>query len=251
MRKEQRQKVWPWAALAFLIGPIVFSACSLLGLNIAKETTVDPGGQTPTLVFTLAIPTAKATVEASPLPATPSPTAAPTLTVPPTPTPIPEQDPTATPLAGDVPPVRYVVQMGSPRYLRAFTHADLGCQWVGVAGQVFDATGAGAKDVAVMVTGSIDAQAIQRAARTDELSPFGPGGYEIFLTDHLSDTPQKISVQLFNLDDQPLTGPFQIDLPTQCDQNLIVVNFNEGKVTQPLSTEGEVPQQLFIPVISR
>lgn len=249
MHKEQRQKVWPWAALAFLIGPMVFSACSLFGINLARSTNTDPGEQTPTLVYTLAIPSATATVEASPIPATPSPTAAPLLTA--TPAFTPQQDPTATTSVADLPAARFSVQNGTPRYLQAFTHADLGCLWVGVAGQVFDATGAGASGMVVMVTGSMNGQALQRAARTDVQSPFGPGGYEIFLGDYASNMVQKVSVQLFNQDDQPMSDPFQVDVPDQCDQNLVVVNFNEGEPQQPIHIEGEGNRQVYIPILSR
>lgn len=254
MRKEQRQKVWPWAALAFLVGPVLFSACSLFGLNISSGGSPVPLTATPTLVSTLVLPSATASLPATALPATP-------LQAPPLPrtltpavslstsTPVASATPVATSTPGQTPvspasqqkPEHFALQIGSPKYIPAFAHTDQGCQWIGLAGQVFDANGAGASGIAVQVSGSIDGEPFQWKTLTAEQSPFGPGGYEIFLTNHISTTPQAALVQLFDAQGQPLSDPVPVIVPDQCDQNLILINF----------VNGDSPHEIFIPALSR
>lgn len=240
MRKEQRQKVWPWAAIAFLIGPVFFSACSLFGLNIGAGMPAPTSTPEPTLVATLALDTA---TPSAPLPSGPTlgatrmaNTPLPSPTAPPLATP-----PLPVPIATQAASAPYAIQLGSPRYLRAFDHAEAGCQWFGVAGQVLDAGGNGAGDVAVFVSGSLDGLSIQRAALTTDQSPFGPGGYEILLADHASSTPQTMTLQLYNTQSQPLSDPVKVVVPNQCDQNLLLVNF----------AAGPAPRSLYFPVITR
>jgi len=119
----------------------------------------------------------------------------------------------------------YSIQLGSPKYLPAFSHTEQACQWLGVAGQVFDESGAGVQGLAVLLTGNSDGQAVERAVLTAEQSDYGPGGYEIFLADRIPGNATSFQIQLFDLQDQPLSEPLAIRPPVNCEQNLVLVNF--------------------------
>lgn len=240
MGKAQRQKVWAWVALAFLIGPIILSACSLFGLDISSgETPAPPLTAMPTLIATLSLPTETPALQAT----APTSTSSASLS---TSTPAPSITPIATSAQTPVSSGNYqvsehfVVQSGAPKYIPAFTHVDQGCQWIGLAGQVFDANGVGVSGISVQVSGSIDGESFQWKTLTAEQSPFGPGGYEIFLTNHVSTTPQAALVQLYDAQGQPLSDPVPVIIPDQCDQNLILVNF----------VNSESQHQIFLPVLS-
>ncbi len=133
----------------------------------------------------------------------------------------------------------YRVQVGSPKYLAAFSHAELGCNWLGLAGQVFDFEGRSRAGLVVFATGAFDGRPVNQVAVTGNHSTYGPGGYEIFLSGHLPSGSNTITVQLYNLEGQPLSEPFALKLPTSCDQNLIMMNFQasfeEQKVYLPIT----------------
>lgn len=145
--------------------------------------------------------------------------------------------PSAPELAAE-PAAPYRIQIGSPRYLPAFTHLDQGCRWLGLAGQVFDARGDSLADVAVFASGSFEGQPVNFVATTGNHNTYGPGGYEITVSDHLPAGLEEITVQLFDVVGQPLSEAISISLPTDCSQNLVMVNF------QPYSE----PYHLYIPL---
>jgi hypothetical protein len=178
--------------------------------------------------------------KATEIPPEPSPTE--TALQVPTETPLPTLIPTATPLPPAPPQVvlPYAAQLGSPKYLAAFTHPVQDCTWLGVAGQVFDRNGAGINNIAVFVSAVQEGQPVNQIGVTGEQSPYGPGGYEILLSDYLSQNVQTLQVQLYDLQGQPLSEPVNIGMPT-CTENLALLNF-QGIYTS---------QELFIPSVQR
>lgn len=128
----------------------------------------------------------------------------------------------------------YRLQVGSPGYLPAFQHADQGCQWLGAAGQAFDSSGASRGGLVIFITGELEGQPVNAVAVTGSHPAYGPGGYEIFLSDHLPSMSSVLTAQLYSLDGQELSEPYAINLPTQCEQNLILVNFQANYETKKI-----------------
>jgi hypothetical protein len=138
---------------------------------------------------------------------------------------LPSEPAEPLPLDGSMP---YMLQMGTPIYLPAFSHADKGCQWIGFGGQVFDAQGAGKDGLVVFLTGTIDNQPIHLFGITAPQNVFGSGGYEIFLSDRLPEKTQSVEIQLFTVQGHPLSAPVAVAPPITCDQNLALVNFQSS-----------------------
>jgi len=152
---------------------------------------------------------------------TPTPTETPI-----TPTPVPELPaPEASPTAEPTPTPLLGLQSGSARYIQAFNHLDRGCNWVGVAGQVFDANGAGMPDVLITVSGKLEGRQTEWMALTNSDSPYGPGGYEVMLANRMYNPPPPLTIQAFNLQGLPISEPYQFAFPGAFEANLLIVTF--------------------------
>jgi hypothetical protein len=175
------------------------------------------------------------TVSATPVPPTPT-----KETPPQTPTIAPTKQlllkPTATPhLLG--------VQIGSPAFLSNFAHPDLGCQWMGVAGQVFNDEGAPMPDLVVEVGGSIAGQPALGLAITGSSESYGPGSYEIKLGDAPLASSGTVWAQVYDLDGIPLSALIYFSTSDDCTKNLVLLNFVQA-YTLP-------DEWIYLPLIMR
>ena len=124
---------------------------------------------------------------------------------------------------------QFILQPGTPAYLPNFNHPNTDCDWMGVAGQVFDANGV---EVLGLVIHSGDQTAI-----TGNVLAYGPGGYEIQLSDSPQNTTAQYWVQVFNMEGQPLSDQVFFNTYADCSQNLILVNFITADLeSQPKQT---------------
>jgi len=119
------------------------------------------------------------------------------------------------------------VQANSPVYIQNFANTEDGCNWLGIAGQVFGETGQPVLNQVVVVKGQIADRQINSVTLTglDSATQYGPGGYEIVLYSKTIGTQGMISIQLFDIKGPPQTPPVFIDTFEDCSKNLIIVNF--------------------------
>ena len=185
--------------------------------DVGLGITLEPN--TPTVVD----PTSTSTdVVESPTPgATATSTTAPTATATSTP------EPTFTPTL-----VPYTLQLLNPYYLTNFTHVDLGCDWMGVAGQIFDKDGLVQKVILgkaggdILGTPIVEEMTMPLAESEIDLA-YGPGGYELTLANSPADTEDTIWIQLYNLAGNPLSEKIYLTTYDDCLKNLILMNFIE------------------------
>jgi len=161
------------------------------------------------------------------------PTAAATQTRPPaTPTqPIPTATPTAVPSPTPVSELTYLygIQPGLPLAISSWIYE---CDWLGVAGQVFDMQGHLVESLIVEAGGTLDGQPVFGLTLTGMAEEYGPGGYEITFADHPVASQGEIWVQVRDISGQPLSPQVYIDTVNDCDQNLVLLNFEEGAEPQ-------------------
>jgi len=122
----------------------------------------------------------------------------------------------------------YNSQPGTPIGINAWTH---GCDWLGVAGQVFDGRGEPVDQLVVEAGGTLDGQPIFGLSITGIVSGYGPGGFEIQLRYQLKSSVGTVWVQLKNEFAQPLSPKIFIDTFDNCNQNLILLNFVRADAT--------------------
>ncbi len=153
------------------------------------------------------------------------PTATATSTAPSTPTFTPQPTFIAT-------PVPYQLQVMNPFYLSNFTHEELGCDWLGVAGQIFSSGGQVQVDILIKAGGELDGKPVEEDMTMPLAEPetdlaYGPGGYELTLASSPSDTESTAWVQLFSLEGDPLSEKIFLTTYNDCQKNLLLMNFIE------------------------
>ncbi len=161
---------------------------------------------------------------------TPSAVVTNTVTILPTHTPAPtatlEPTATSTPLSAI-----YFPQPGTPAYIANFARPAKGCNWLGVAGQVFGPDGLPVLNLIVSVKGKLGNTVVDAFSMTGlaEGDPYGPGGYEIKLANQTFSTNGSLAIQVFDLDARPLSSPLVFDTFSDCSKNLIVINFTRDQ----------------------
>ena len=160
----------------------------------------------------------------------PTPTSIPPLvptntTIPPTAivvAPEPTLAPTATSFVEPTSVYSYVLQEGSIGYTTQFAYPELGCDWLGVAGTVFDAQGNAADDLIVNVKGP---DGFSKDALIGSKPEFGPAGYEVTLASSPVATDMLYTVQLLDVFGNPVSERRSLTTFDDCDRNLILANF--------------------------
>ncbi len=167
------------------------------------------------LVSTVFTPPATATPAPPPEGVTPS--AVPS----PTPHPATQTALPSTPTTSSAMP--FAVLDGSPLFSPAFLHADLGCAWMGAAGQVFDMDGKPISNLTVRVAGTAGGSPVDALGITGAADGYGPGGYEVKLADQA--VAGVFRIELRDAEGKALTEPFSFETSGRCEQNLGVINF--------------------------
>jgi hypothetical protein len=168
---------------------------------------------------------------------TPEPTEEPTATSTPRPsaTPLPTDTPipvlpSETPTAGPTPVFSFALQQGSPQTIPNIYHPDLGCNWMGVAGQATALNGGPATGLIVQVGGSLPGQLFEsRISLTGAVTQYGQAGYEIPLADKAIDSKGTLWIQLLDNANLPFSDKIYFDTFADCQKNLIVINFQQVK----------------------
>lgn len=141
---------------------LLISGCQLIPILLPTPSTATPEiTNTPEKEET-ETPINTATITASPTPVQ-------TATL--SPNPLPSIMPTSLP---------YALQTGSPAYIQNFAHTEADCNWLGIAGQVFDAENKTVNNLVINVKGILGQTEIDAIALTGipEGDIYGPGGYE-------------------------------------------------------------------------
>ncbi len=224
--EEPKKRKRPDEGLLWNVLTVVFlllTLCMLAGFAMVFVNPYVPFNPfpPPTLPAVVSLPSPTATLPLMTLPPTwtPVPTVTPTVSSTDTPTPLPAP-PTLTPT-----PFPYELQPGSPTYTTSkIFHADAGCNWLSVAGQVLDASGKPVV-VNVMVRGELADTPVELFTISGTATNFGPGGYELQLSTHLVASEQTLYVQLFDPNGLPISPLVYFDTHDNCDENIVLVNF--------------------------
>ena len=177
---------------------------------------------------------------ATPLPSeTPSPQPSPTLTatITTTPTPRPEVQaatPADTPTPEGSPTPAgwsYAFDLQSDPELIKSTlyHPDLGCEWLGIAGQAFDIRSSPAIGIRVQVGGYLGGRDIDLNTLTGAAIAYGRSGYELKLADVPYTSNETLWVRLLDQQGIPLSDKIYFDTSNDCDHNLVIINFKQTR----------------------
>ena len=128
--------------------------------------------------------------------------------------------------------VPYTLQVMNPHYLGNFTHSELGCDWLGIGGQIFNSEGVVQKDIIIKTGGDLDGspaieQMTMPLADPDIDLAYGPGGFELTLANSPAESDSTLWIQLFSLEGDPLSEQIFLITYDDCQKNLLLINFIE------------------------
>lgn len=228
-----------WNTLTIIV--LLVTACvvlAFLSLFLNPNILFNPFPP-PTLPTVAELPTLTPTARGVLPPTwTPGPTKEPTLTPTPRPTftPLPTETPfnlftpTATPtetlsLAG----LPYSVAAGSPVAISSVTfHPEAGCNWMGVAGQVLDLSGAPVSTgVVIQLSGVLEGEFLDITSLTGIAPQYGQSGYEFTLKDTPLASNNTLWVQLLDQSGAPLSEKIYFETFEDCNRNLTFINFKQ------------------------
>ncbi len=145
----------------------------------------------------------------------------------PTSTPTPTQTPTETPTPGPSPTASstrsaypFTMDKNSPIFTANYAN-NAGCNWLGVAGQVFDLEGNPVPAGAYMIW--VTESGINYQTFTGGAPAYGPSGWEVFLNDRPRVATHR--VQLFTPSGTPVSQVIEFSTWASCSQNLVLINF--------------------------
>ncbi|HLF89241.1 MAG TPA: hypothetical protein VI451_09870 [Anaerolineales bacterium] len=182
-------------------------------------------------------PTLTPTITPQQLPPTftpaPTNTPLPTATLRPSSTPIPTNTPvslvtppTADPNATATPIFPYLIQDKNPLYIDYnVINNSLGCNFMGVGGQIFDNNGTPKQGLIIELGGTIQGLSVTGLAVSGTAQSYGQAGYELPIADGPIASNKTLYVQLLDQSGIPISEKIFFDTFEDCEKNLILINF--------------------------
>jgi hypothetical protein len=235
--KKKRKPGLLWNILTTLVLFMVVGVVVIFAIIFTNPNSFLNPLPLPTLPEVMVLPTVTPTPRQI-LPATWTPVVAPTLepTQPPKPSATlpPLEEPTATTegvenTTSDMP---FVLHDGNPQYIPNLYHSDLGCNWMGIGGQVLSLNGAPVTGVVIKLGGQIAGQVLDEDFFTISgiATQYGPAGYEFDLTKFVSGptaSSASLWVQLLDQASLPMSDKIYFDTFEDCDKNTIIIYFKQ------------------------
>ncbi len=229
-----------WNILTVLVLMAVLCVALGFGMIFINPYTAFNPFPPPTLPPTLAFPTLTPTpLGVLPPTWTPLPTEEPTATNTPRPTstPFPTETPfslfTPTETSAASPTVAlgmpYNVAPGSPVAISSVAfHPEAGCNWMGVAGQVLDLSGAPiSTGIVIQLSGVYGGAFVEKTSLTGIAPQYGLAGYEFYLGDKPIASNKTLWIQLLDQAGAPLSEKIFFETFGDCERNLIFINFKQ------------------------
>ena len=121
-------------------------------------------------------------------------------------------------------------QSGSPAYISNFTHPEAGCNWAGVAGQVFGPDNNAVSGFTVVISGSINGSYINTSGVTGSAQAYGNGGYEVQISSAPFTSNGSLTAYLLDTELKQVAAPVPVATHQDCQSNLLLLNFVKSKM---------------------
>jgi hypothetical protein len=145
-----------------------------------------------------------------------------------TPTPTPTSTPTPTVTPSPTQELMPFILIGEQETLSsALIRPGLDCDWLIIAGQVWDLQDAPVKGLTLHLFGELAGFTINSFALTGSAPNYGESGYEFALENLRAISKGSIFIQLVDANGVPLSHPYSIETFEECQKNLILVNFKQ------------------------
>lgn len=235
--KANNDLFWNILTILVLLGTVIVGMVLLI-IFIKPQVGFNPFPP-PTEVLIPSSPTATPTSRIVLPPTwTPEPTLEPSATptlrpsVTPEPTNTPAVAPTETPSEGANPGSQFsfVVQQGSPKAIENIYHPDLGCNYMGVGGQVTSLNGSPVVGIFVQLGGTLEGKLYETLlSMTGTAVEYGRGGYEFQISDKPIASNKTLWIQLLDQSSLPLSDKIYFVTTDDCAKSLTLLNFVQVK----------------------
>ena len=121
----------------------------------------------------------------------------------------------------------YII-IGEPETMSsALIRPALGCDWLIIAGQVWDLQDAPVRGLTLHLFGELNGFTINRFSQTGSAPDYGGSGYEFILENLVVDSQDSLFIQLVDAEGIPYSHPYALETFNDCQKNLILVNFKQ------------------------
>lgn len=91
----------------------------------------------------------------------------------------------------------------------------------------FNSSGDPINNMVVLVEEEYDGVYYELIGMTGMAKDYGPGGYEIIISDEVFESEDVLSISLFDLNGNQLSNQFMLTTYEDCEKNLLLINFIE------------------------
>lgn len=119
----------------------------------------------------------------------------------------------------------FVPQMGTPVAMLNFAYGDLGCNWMGIGGQIFNDNDQPVSGLIVEVNGMLNGQDFLGLDLTGNSPVIGEGGYLIILANSPYETQGHLWLEVMDIYGVKLSNKIFFDTYQDCSKNFILLNF--------------------------
>lgn len=196
-----------------IVGGLIWLMMLILGIGPYRG---DPADVTPTRTEIAILIPSSTEVPSATVTETLGPTTTATLT----------QTPTIT--ESPTPELFPFVLIGEPEWMSsALIRPSLGCEWLVIAGQVWDLQDAPMIGLTLHLYGELGGFTIDRYVVSGSTSTYGESGYEFALENLVVDSMDSLFIQLEESNGLPLSHPYALQTFEDCQKNMILVNFKQ------------------------
>ncbi|RMF39906.1 MAG: hypothetical protein D6755_13900 [Anaerolineae bacterium] len=103
----------------------------------------------------------------------------------------------------------------------------MGCNWLGIGGNIEDLHGGGKLYVTIHLHGSLGGRPIDVYTVSGAAHQYGEGGYEFQLAESPIASHNSLYIQLLDQANLPLSDRVYFDTFEDCEQNSIIINFQQ------------------------
>jgi hypothetical protein len=118
-------------------------------------------------------------------------------------------------------------QSGAPAYISNFNHPEVGCNWSGVAGQVFGQDNNPIAGYTVVIAGEINGTYVNISGVTGSAQAYGSGGYEVKLSGAPFSSSGALTAYLFDPELKQVAAPIPVTTYQDCQANLLLLNYSK------------------------
>lgn len=127
----------------------------------------------------------------------------------------------------------YVPQAGTPTSITNFIAPELGCNWSGIGGQLFDLSGKPVPGIVVKIDGSLGGAPVNLFGVSGGEQKLGPAGFALKVANRPIASNGTLFIQFLDITGKTLTPRISIQTYADCERNFVLINIKESLRQNP------------------